>query len=93
MAHGQRDRSPHRSALPYSNQLGVAERLFQTFKKSLRELKLPPKESLLEFLMQYQRTPLLFGYLPSELLNGRQIHTKLDAMVASLAHMAQGIQA
>ena len=43
--------------------------------------------------MQYRRTPHLSGYSPSELLNGRHIHTKLDAMVLSLAHVEQGIQA
>ena len=45
--------------------------------------------------MQYRRTPLLSGYSPSELLNGRQrqIPTKLDAMVPYLANLAQGIQA
>ena len=43
--------------------------------------------------MQYRITPLLSRYSPSELLNGREICTKLDAMVRSLAHVAQGIQA
>ena len=71
----------------------VAECLVQTFKKSLKKSKLPPRETLQEFLMQYRRTPLLSGYSPSELLNGRQIRTKLDAMVPSPAHVAQGIQA
>ena len=71
---------------------GIAERLVQTFKKSQRKLKLPPREALQEFLMQYQRTPLLSGYSPSELLNRRQIRTKLDAIVLlSPAHVVQGI--
>ena len=43
--------------------------------------------------MQYRRTPLDSGYSPSELLNGRQIRTKLDALVPSPAHVAQGKQA
>ena len=43
--------------------------------------------------MQYWSTSLLSGYSPSELLNGRQIRTNLDAMLPSPAHVAQGIQA
>ncbi|KAL5489153.1 hypothetical protein EMCRGX_G018213 [Ephydatia muelleri] len=43
--------------------------------------------------MQYRRTPLAEGYSPSELLNGRQIRTKIDALLPSSAHMAQGRQA
>ena len=41
--------------------------------------------------MQYQRISLLSGYSPSKPLNGRQIRTKLVAMVLSPAHVAQGI--
>ena len=72
---------------------GLAERLVQTFKKSLRKSKLPLREALQEFLMQYWGTPLLYGYSPSELMNVRQIRTKVDTMVPFLAHLAQGIQA
>ena len=43
--------------------------------------------------MHYRRTPLLSGYSSSDLLNGRQIRTKMDAMVPSPAHVTQGIQA
>ena len=43
--------------------------------------------------MQYRRSPLLSGYSPNELLDGRQTRTKLDAMVPSPAHVAQDIQA
>ena len=43
--------------------------------------------------MQYRWTPLETGLLPSELLNGRQIRTRLDALVPSPAHAAQGKQA
>ena len=43
--------------------------------------------------MQYRKTPLLLGYSASELLNGRQIRTKLDAKVSSPAHATQGMQA
>ena len=84
----------HLTGAPYHPATnGVAERLVQTFKKSLRKSRLLPREALQEFLMQYRRTPLLSGYSPSELLNGRQIRTKLDAMVPSPVHVAQGIQA
>ena len=50
---------------------GQAERLVQTFKKSLNKSVLPPKEALNEFLMQYRRTPLTTGLAPCELLLGR----------------------
>ncbi|XP_045117644.1 uncharacterized protein LOC123508175 [Portunus trituberculatus] len=52
---------------------GVAERLRQSFKQSLRKSTLSPNAALQEFLLQYRRTPLDSGYSPSELLNGRQI--------------------
>ena len=84
----------HLSGAPYHPATnGAAERLVQTFKKSLRKSRLPPRAALQEFLMQYRRTPLDSGYSPSELLNGRQIRTKLDALVPSPAHVAQGKQA
>ena len=84
----------HLTEAPYhSSTNGVAEWLVQTFKKSLRKSKLPLKEAVQEFWLQDRRTPLLSGYSPSELLNGRQIHTKLDIMVSSPAHMVQGIHA
>ena len=84
----------HLSGAPYHPATnGAAERLVQTFKQSLRKSKLHPKAALQEFLMQYRRTPLDSGLSPSELLNGRQIRTKLDALVPSPAHTAQGKQA
>ena len=83
----------HLTGAPYQPAtIGLAERLVQTFKKCLRKSEFPPREALQQFLMQYRRTPLLLGYSPSELLNGRQVHTKLDAMVPSPAHAAQGMQ-
>ena len=74
---------------------GGAERLIQTFKQALRKSSLPPREALQQFLMQYRRTPLSDGYQysPSELLNGRQIRTKIDVLLPSPAHIAQGCQA
>ena len=85
----------HLSGAPYHPATnGAAERLVQSFKQSLKKSALPPKAALQEFLMQYRRTPLdSGGYSPSELLNGRQIRTKLDALVPSPAHVAQGKQA
>ena len=92
MVQGQRYHSPHAGAPCHPATNEVAECLVQIFKKSLRMPKLPLREALQEFLIQYRRTPHLSGYSPSELLNGRQIRTTLDAMVLSLAHMVQGIQ-
>uniref|UniRef100_A0A5S6QNE6 Uncharacterized protein n=1 Tax=Trichuris muris TaxID=70415 RepID=A0A5S6QNE6_TRIMR len=40
--------------------------------------------------MQYRCTPLECGYSPAELLNGRQIRCKLDALLHSPDHVAQG---
>ena len=84
----------HLTGAPYHPATnGAAERLIQTFKQSLKKSSLAPREALQEFLMQYRRTPLDSGYSPSELLNGRQIRSKLDALLPSPAHTAQGRQA
>ena len=72
---------------------GAAERLVQSFKQALKKSSLPPKAALQEFLMLYRRTPLTSGYSPSQLLNGRQIRTKIDTLLPSPAHIAQGQQA
>ena len=37
--------------------------------------------------MQFQRTPLPSGLTPSELLNGRQIRTKIDVLKPSVPHI------
>ena len=37
--------------------------------------------------------PLSTGFSPSEFLNGRQIRTKIDTLLPSPAHTAQGKQA
>ena len=42
--------------------------------------------------MQYGRTPILSGICPREVLNQMQILTRLDVMVLSPAHVAQGIE-
>ena len=59
----------------------------------MKKSSLPPKAALQEFLLQYRRTPLDSDYSPSELLNGRQIRCKLDTLLPSPAHVAQGKQA
>ena len=84
----------HLTGAPYHPATnGAAERLVQTFKQALTKSSLPPRQALQEFLIQYRRTPLAFGYSPSELLNGRQIRTKIDIMLPSPAYIAQGKQA
>ena len=72
---------------------GAAERLVQTFKHALKKSDKAPKDALQDFLRNYRRTPLSTGYSPSELLNGRQIRTKIDTLLPSPAHTAQGKQA
>lgn len=84
----------HLTGAPYHPATnGAAERLVQSFKQSLKKSSLPPKTALQEFLLHYRRTPLDSGHSPSELLNGRQIRCKLDAILPSPAHAAQGKQA
>jgi hypothetical protein len=84
----------HLTGAPYHPATnGAAERLVQTFKQSLKKSSLPPRRALQEFLMQYRRTPNSSGYSPSELLNSRQIRTKIDTLLPSPAHAAQGKQA
>ena len=79
----------HLTGAPYHPTTnGAAERLVQTFKQAL-----PPRAALQEFLIQHRRTPRSEGYSPSELLNGRQIRTKIDVLLPSPAHAAQGKQA
>ena len=63
------------------------------FKQSLKKSKLPPRPALQEFLMQYRRTPLNTGFSHSQLLNGRQLRIKIDALLPSPANIAQEHQA
>ena len=65
----------------------------QTFKQALKKSAKAPKDALEDFLRNDRRTPLSNGYSPSELLNGRQIRTKIDTLLPSPAHTAQGKQA
>ena len=63
--------------------------MVQTFKQALSKSSLPPpRAALQEFLMQYRRTPLADTYSPSELLNGRQMRTKMDVLLPSPPHIA-----
>ena len=71
---------------------GAAERVVQTFKQALRKSSLPPKRALQEFLMQYRRTPTSCGFSRSELLNSRQLRTRIDLLLPSPAHIAQDKQ-
>ena len=73
--------------------MGQPERLVQTFKHAMVKSSLTPQRALQEFLMQFCRTPLSSGYSPSELLNERQIRSKIDTLLPSPAHIAQGKQA
>ena len=84
----------HLTGAPYHPATnGAAERMVQSFKQSLKKSKMPPRPALQEFLMQYRRTPLNTGFSPSQLLNGRQLRTKIDALLPSPAHIAQEHQA
>ena len=72
----------HLTGAPYHPATnGAAERLVQTFKQALTKSSLPPRAALQEFLMQYRRTPRAEGYSPSELLNDRQIRTRIDILL------------
>ena len=84
----------HLTGAPYHPATnGAAERLVQSFKQSMKKSKLPPRPALQEFLMQYRRTPLNTGFSPSQLLNGRQIRTKIDSLLPSPTHIAHERQA
>nr|KAG5699460.1 hypothetical protein BaRGS_016306 [Batillaria attramentaria] len=83
----------HLTGAPYHPATnGAAERLVQTFKQALRKSSLPPKRALQEFLMQYRRMPTSCGFSPSELLMSRQTRTRIDTLLPSPAHIAQGKQ-
>ena len=67
---------------------GAAERLVRTFKQALRKSSLPPRQALQQFLQQYRRTPNPSGYSPSQLLNNRQIRTRIDTLLPVPAQIA-----
>lgn len=56
-------------------------------KQSLRKSSLPLRQALQEFMMQARRTPLNTGFSPSEVLNGRQIRSRLDAILPTSVNM------
>lgn len=68
---------------------GAAERLGKTFKQALKMSSKSPEAAQQEFLMHYQRTPLPAGFLPSQLLNGRQIRCKIVALLLSGSHYSE----
>ncbi len=81
----------HVQGAPYHPETnGAAERLVQSFKKSLTKSSLHPTDALQEFLIQYRRTPLPGGSSPSELLNGRQIRAKIDIILPNLTKNVRG---
>ena len=83
----------HLAGAPYHPATnGAAERLVQSFKKSLQKSSLLPKSALQEFLMMYRRTPLASGLSPSEILNGHQIRSLIDILKPSPVHIALGRQ-
>ena len=84
--------SSHRSTLLSSYQW-CCRHLVQTFEQSMCKTSIPSKTALQEFLLQYRHTPLSSGYSPCELLHGRQIQSKLDALFPLPPHVAQGKQA
>jgi len=64
----------------------------QIFKQALKKSDKAPKDALQDFPQNYRRSPLSTGYSPSELLNRRQIRTKIDTLLPLPAHTAQGKQ-
>jgi len=74
----------HLTGAPYHPATnGAAKRLVQTFKQALKKSDKDTKDALQDFLRNYRRTLLPTGYLPSELLNGRQIRTKINTLLPS----------
>ena len=83
----------HLTGVPYHPATnGAAERFVQTFKQALRKSSLPPKRALQEFPMQYRGTPTSCGFSPSELLNYRQLRSRIDSLLPLPPHIAQGKQ-
>ena len=80
----------HLTGAPYHPATnGATERMVQTFKKAMKKSNQPLDTALQQFLMMYRRTPSTSGFSPSELLNGRQLRTRLDALTPSPAQFAQ----
>ena len=64
---------------------GAAECLIRTFKEVLR--KSSKAKALQDFLLMYRRTPTHCGSSPSKLMNGCQIHTKIDTLILVLLQL------
>ena len=77
---------------PASN--GLAERGVQTFKKGYRKLSEGTvKDRVARFLLQYRVTPhTTTGRSPAELLFGRNLRTRLDAVKPDLAKTVEAKQ-
>ena len=68
---------------PQSN--GLAERMVQTFKSSMKKLQCSLPERLTKFLMNYHTTPhVTIGVTPAELMFNRQFRTKFDLLYPTL---------
>lgn len=68
----------HVTTAPYHPQSnGLAERMVQTFKSSMKKLQGPLSERLTKFLMHYRTTPRV---TPAELMLNRQLRTKFDLL-------------
>ena len=57
-------------------------------KQALRKSSKSPKAALVEFFMDFRRTPTSSGYSPRELLNNRQMRTIVDTLLPSPLHIA-----
>ena len=57
--------------------------------RTSKQVILPSNFKAGDFLHQYRRTPTDSVFSPSQLLNGRQIRTKLDAILPSPAHISK----
>ena len=74
---------------PLMEQLSVWCRLPNKFVRKSAQL---PKKALLDFLPQYRLTSTNSGFSSSQLLNDRQILSKLGAILPSPAYIKQGKQ-
>jgi len=84
----------HLTEPPYHPAInGAIGRLVQIFKQASKKSTKASKDALQDFLRNFRCTPLSMGYSPIKLLNGCQIRTKIDTLLSSPAHTAQGKQA
>ncbi|XP_067940408.1 uncharacterized protein [Watersipora subatra] len=83
--------SPDRSTISSSHQWSCRKTssILQPNTQKVRSLL---QSTLQEFLIMYRRTPLFYGYSPSELLNGRQLRIKFDPLLPLPVYLAQSKQ-